>query len=246
MADCPHLPRLSNFISQRLGVDIVKGLYAPGEALPTEIALSQHWQISRTAVREGICVLVSTGLIERRTKTGTIVSDRSRWNLLDPLILSWMRLSDPDTAFVSALLELTYIIEPQAAALAARRADGDDIDDLRRLLDVMRSHNRTEEAARRADLQFRTAIVKAARNQTFLPLIDSIEAAISWSHTYRAALNIDVRSTANTYVPMVEAIARRDDAEARWQMEMLIRTTMTVVKAQQRSALPDAPLARTA
>ncbi len=247
MTDCPHLPRISDLISQQLGVDIVKGLYAAGEVLPSEITLAQHWRISRSAVREGICVLASTGLVERRPKAGTIVSERTRWNLLDPLILSWMRLSDPDASFVRALLELTYIIEPQAAALAAKRGSARDIDDLRRLVGIMRSQNRTEEAARRADLQFRTAIVRAAGNQTFIPLLDSIEAAIAWSHTYRAALNIDVRGTASShYLPIVEAIANHDDAEAKWQMEMLIRTTMTIVSAQQRQTFPDTPLVRTA
>lgn len=236
MTDYPPLPRLSNLISQQLGVDIVRGLYAPGEALPTEMTLAKHWNISRSAVREGMCVLSSKGLVETRTKAGTIVTDRARWNLLDPLILSWMRLSDPDEPFMRALLELRYIIEPQAAALAAKRRSDEDVDALQRFLEIIQSQGRTEEAARRADLQFHTTILKAAKNQTFVPLIDPIEASIGWSQTYRAALNVDVRSSASSYVRIVESIARQDDAEARWQMEMLIRSLMTIVGTQRQAA----------
>lgn len=246
LTDYPPLPRLSNLISQQLGVDIVRGLYAAGEALPTEVTLAKHWNISRSAVREGICVLASKGLVETRTKAGTIVTERARWNLLDPLILSWMRLSDPNASFINALLELRYIIEPQAAALAAKRRSDEDVDDLRRLLDIIRAPGRTEEAARRADLQFHTTILKAAKNQTFIPLIDPIEASVAWSQTYRATLNIDVRSSASSYLRIIEAIASHDDAGARWEMEMLIRSTMTIVTAQQRQPVADAPLVLTA
>ena len=246
MADYPPLPRLSNLISQQLGVDIVRGLYAPGEALPTEMTLAKHWNISRSAVREGICVLSSKGLVETRTKAGTIVTERARWNLLDPLILSWMRLSDPDEPFMRALFELRYIIEPQAAALAAKRRSDEDIEALRRLVEIIQSPGRTEEAARRADIQFHTTILKAAKNQTFVPLIDPIEASIGWSQTYRAALNLDVRSSADSYHRIVAAIAIQDDAEARWHMEMLIRSMMMIVGAQQRQAPAGAPQVLTA
>ena len=51
-----------------------------------------------------------------------------------------------------ALLELRYIIEPQAAALAAKRRSDDDIEALRRLVEIIWSPGRNEEAARRADL----------------------------------------------------------------------------------------------
>ena len=246
LTDYPPLPRLSNLISQQLGVNIVRGLYAAGETLPTEITLAKHWNISRSAVREGICVLTSKGLVETRTKAGTIVTERSRWSLLDPLILSWMRLSDPDQSFIRALLELRYTIEPHAAALAAKRRSAEDVDDLRRCLDIIRSHGRTEEAARRADLQFHTTILKAAKNETFIPLIDAIETSIAWSQTYRAARNIVMQSSADSYHQIIEAIADQDDAVARWQVEMLIRSTTTIATAPQRPALSNAPLARTA
>lgn len=245
-ADYPPLPRLSNLVSQQLGVDIVRGLYAAGQTLPTEVTLAKHWNISRSAVREGICILASKGLVETRTKAGTIVTERVRWNLLDPLILSWMRMSDPDESFIRALLELRYIIEPQAASLAAKRRTEEDVDDLRRFLEIIHSQGRTEEAARRADLQFHTTIFKAAKNQTFIPLIDPVEASIAWSQTYRARHNIDVRSSADSYHRIVEAIASQDDSEARWQMEMLIRSTMNIVTTQQRQPVAGESLVLTA
>ena len=79
-----------------------------------------------------------------------------------------------------------------------------------------------------------------------MPLIDPIEASIGWSQTYRAALSVDVRNSADSYHRIIAAIAIQDDAEARWQMEMLIRSTMTIVGAQQRQASAGPPQVLTA
>jgi DNA-binding FadR family transcriptional regulator len=220
--------RLSDIISERLGVDIVCGLYAVGEALPTEVTLSKHWNVSRTAVREGLCALASKGLVETRTKAGTLVTERSRWRLLDPQLLSWMRLAEPNEAFVRSLLELRLIIEPQAAALAAKRRTSEDLAELSKALEIISDTGRTEESARRAEIQFHGVIINAARNQTLLPLMASIEAAVSWSNTYKARRGISVRDSLIDHQRIFEAVLRKDDAEARWSTEMFIRSAMDI------------------
>jgi DNA-binding FadR family transcriptional regulator len=228
MPELAPLARLSDLISQQLGVDIVRGLYAADDALPTEVTLSQQWNVSRTAVREGIRVVASKGMIETRTKAGTIVTERSRWHLLDPAVLSWMRLAEPDEAFIRSLLELRLIIEPQAAALAAKRRTAEDLSRLRKVLDIMASADRTEEAARQADIQFHRAILNAARNPALMPLADSIEAAITWSNTYKIRCGISIRESVADHERILDAIERQEDAEARWLTETLARSAINL------------------
>ncbi len=228
------LARLSDAISQQLGIDIVRGLYAIGEAIPTETTLARQWNVSRTAVREGIRILASKGLIETRTRAGTTVRPRSQWHLLDPTVLTWMRQAEPDGTFMHALIELRLIIEPPAAALAAKRRTTEDLAQLGSFLDIMRDPNRTEEAARRADIQFHRVIMSAAGNHALIPLAASIEAAVTASNTCRGGRNM-VRHFVPEHQCILDALKRQDDAEARWRMEALIRSHL---KPRQTQLMP--------
>ena len=219
------LTRLSDAISRQLGVDIVRGLYAPGEKIPGEIALASQWNVSRTAVREGLRVLDSKGFLETRTKTGTTVRPRAHWHLLDSEVLAWLRHAEPDHKFIAALIEFRLIVEPQATALAAKRRSNEDLSRLSNCLDIMRDVARTKEAVKRAELQFHKAIIDAAGNHTLIPLAASIEAAIAWSSSYGHARNICRQDTISEYQRIFDAVQDQDDAGARWRMEVLIRTS---------------------
>ncbi len=220
------IARVSDTIAQQLGVDIVCGLYSVGETLPTEMTLTAQWNVSRTAVREGLAILIGKGLVETRTKAGTLVTPRSRWHLLDPLVLFWMHLADPDESFIRSLFELRLTIEPQAAGFAARRRTDKDLIRLQKAFDIMSDDRRTEETARRAEIQFHRAIFQAANNPILLPLAASIEAAVVWANSYKTKRNISVRASLNEHGMLLDAVNRQDDAQARWLMEALIRSAI--------------------
>lgn len=223
--------RLSDTIAQQLGMDIVCGLYAVGEALPTEMTLTAQWNVSRTAVREGLTILIDKGLVEPRRKAGTLVTPRSRWHLLDPLVLFWMRLAEPDESFIRSLFELRLTIEPQAAGFAARRRSDQDLIRLQKAFDIMSDDRRTEEAARRAEIQFHRTIMQAANNPLLLPLADSIEAAVVWTNSYKTKRNISIRASLNEHSMILDAVHHQDDARARWLMEALIRSAIEPTSA---------------
>ena len=107
----------------RLGHQIVSGRFSAIDGLPNEGVLSSELKISRTAVREAIKMLTAKGLVGSRPRRGTEVRPVSDWNLLDSDVLRWLRESPPDRRIVIELLELRLGFEPEAAALATRRAD---------------------------------------------------------------------------------------------------------------------------
>jgi DNA-binding FadR family transcriptional regulator len=224
------LARLSDAISYQLGIDIVRGLYPAGEPIPTEMALARFWNISRTAVREGIRILDSKGLVETRQKTGTTVRQRSQWHLLDPAVLSWMQQAEPDNNFITALFELRLIIEPQAVGLAAKRRSVEDLNRLQKLLEGMGENNRAEDSARRANILFHRTIMNAARNHALIPLAASIEAAVAWSDVYRIGRGLFVRDSLNEHERILDAMRREDSAEARLWMEVLIRSSLELLR----------------
>eukprot|EP01035_Chromulina_nebulosa_P037515 gene37515-50643_t len=120
-------PRIHGTIAHDIGVEIVSGVRKPGDVFGGEIEASEALGVSRTAYREAIRILAAKGLIESRPKAGTRVTQRSRWNLLDPDVLGWAFEGEPDTDFILDLFELRSVIEPAAAAFAARRRSDDDL-----------------------------------------------------------------------------------------------------------------------
>ena len=101
----------------------MSGEYAPGDKLSGEVAFAEELNVSPSAYREAVQVLTAKGLVESRTKAGTKVLPRHRWNLLDPEVLAWAFAGEPDRKFVGDLFELRAVVEPAAAA--AVQAPGD-------------------------------------------------------------------------------------------------------------------------
>jgi DNA-binding FadR family transcriptional regulator len=63
---------------------------------------------------------LAKAMIVARPKIGTRVRPESDWNMLDPEVLSWHMQSTPTESFVAELFVLRQMVEPEAAALAAR------------------------------------------------------------------------------------------------------------------------------
>src|SRR5919109_3136745 len=109
-------------VLDRLGQAIVGGRYAAGDKLPTEDELARKLGVSRPSLREGLKALARKGLIESRTRRGTIALGRSHWDVLDRDVLRWTAAAPPDGEFLIGLVEARSIFEPAAARLAAQRA----------------------------------------------------------------------------------------------------------------------------
>ncbi len=215
--------RLHGALAHRLGVDILNGVYPSGDILPNEIESSSTLAISRSAYREAIRILAAKGMVESRPKTGTRVTERARWNLLDPEVLGWMFETEPQPGFIKALFELRLITEPAAAELAAQRRSEADVERMREALVIMKRETLQTEAGRRADLDFHHTLIHATGNEALASLSSSIEAAVSWTTRYKARRNALARDPIPDHERVFEAIARQDAGAARWCMESLVR-----------------------
>src|SRR6266516_2660579 len=113
---------------------IASGEWGPGTRLPREADLAKQLGLSRNSLREAVRALSLARVLEVRQGDGTFVSSLEPSELLEPT-LSATRLLQGST--VLELFEVRRILEPEAAAMAARRADHDVLSDLRRELDRM-------------------------------------------------------------------------------------------------------------
>lgn len=208
--------RLRGAIANHLGRAIVSGQFAPGERLTGEIANAELLDVSRSAYREAVQVLAAKGLVESRTKAGTSVLPRSRWNLLDPDVLAWAFEGQPDRRFINDLFELRAIVEPAAARLAASRRSPSDVAALKAALSGMRRHTLATEQGRNADRDFHDAVLRATCNEAMITLSASIGAAVNWTTQFKQRAVSLPRDPVPDHQRVADAIAAGlpDQAEA--------------------------------
>lgn len=218
--------RLRGAVANRLGVAILSGEFAPGDTLSGEIAFSEALNISRSAYREAIQVLTAKGLVESRPKAGTRVLPRQRWNLLDPDVLAWAFMGEPDEQLIRSLFELRLIMEPAAAGLAATRRDRDDLKAMKDGLVGMRRHSLATEQGRLADRQFHDAILQATRNDALITLSASIGAAVSWTTQFKQRSRALPRNPIPDHAAVYDAIAAGDSEAASAAMRALVELAL--------------------
>jgi GntR family transcriptional repressor for pyruvate dehydrogenase complex len=99
---------LSDSTAARISEMIQSGELAPGARLPAERELAAMLSVSRTALREGLHVLETMGLLEARVGRGRFVaSEISEKN--PPRITSWMQLHHTQD-----VIDVRRVLEPEA------------------------------------------------------------------------------------------------------------------------------------
>nr|KIS30739.1 GntR family transcriptional regulator [Novosphingobium sp. P6W] len=209
-------------IAHDLAIAIVGGRYQPGEMLPGEERYSAEQGVSRTAYREAVRVLSAKGLVYSRTKSGTRINERLRWNILDLDVLAWMFEAGPTPEFLRDIFELRTVVEPAAAQFAALRRDGQDISRMGHALEEMRRFGLQTPEGRAADQNFHSLILTATRNEALITLATSVTAVVAWTTRFARDERKESRDPMPDHDAVFDAILRGDPEEARLKMLMLI------------------------
>ncbi|WP_152353794.1 FadR/GntR family transcriptional regulator [Brachybacterium subflavum] len=133
-----------------LGLAIVTGELPAGHADTIE-GLVERAGASRSVVREATRVLSALGMLSAGRRVGLRVLPFEQWDTMDPLVIRWRLRSPGRIAQVLELRDLRRAIEPEAAALAARRVAAGD------------APLAAQEALAHADRQLRAAAAGAGR-----------------------------------------------------------------------------------
>ena len=216
------LLRLHGTIARDLGILIVSGRYRPGEVLSNEVSASDRLHVSRSAYREALRILAAKGLVESRPRAGTRVSERAKWHLLDPDVLSWIFEFEPDDELLASLFELRKIFEPEAAALAAKRRTQEQLDRMAEALGGMDEHTLAVEEGRIADQNFHAALLDATANPFLTSLTTSVAAAVAWTTIYKQRNTPLRRAPVPDHRLVYDAIAAGDAEGAHRAMTELV------------------------
>lgn len=162
-----------------IGQDICSGHYPAGQTLPSELELCERFAFSRIVIREAIKSLAAKGMLEVRRKFGTLVLDRSHWNLFDPEIIAWRaQVTGIDQEMSRDLLELRRIVEPAAARLAAARASDKEREAIVAAFQGMKLAVSGNADYVAADLAFHAAILAACGNQFVRQMQNAVSAIL--------------------------------------------------------------------
>jgi DNA-binding FadR family transcriptional regulator len=214
-------------VLDRLGQAIVAGRYAAGAKLPTEDDLARKLGVSRPSLREGLKALARKGLIESRTRRGTIALGRERWDVLDSDVLRWTAASPPDHAFLLGLIELRAIMEPAAARLAASRATPEQILEIERAYQGMvDSLPQDIDGCHQHDLAFHRAIFAACGNAILQRIYDAISALLLTLFRASTQARESYENSLAEHGAVAIAIRRRQPAEAEKAMQKLLAGTV--------------------
>jgi DNA-binding FadR family transcriptional regulator len=167
-------------IVQELGMQIVSGVFAPGQRLPAEPALCESYGVSRPVLREATRVLVAKGLVVSKPRVGSVVRPRDEWHMLDPDVLVWTISRLPEGEFFRSLMTVRQVIEPAAAALAAISASDEDIARIGAAFERM-ERARTADELLVPDLEFHRAIMTATHNDMLAYIGNMLSLALSES-----------------------------------------------------------------
>lgn|ERR1700754_2477211 len=212
---------LHNQVIQELGQQIVSGNLKAGQSLPREELLAESMNVSRTALREAMKVLSAKGLIESRQKTGTRVREAVHWNQLDADVLAWRFASMPTDTFVEELVEMREIIEPAAAAAAARRHTPEQLAVIKDAYEAMAASEDLDAWAT-ADLAFHEALLRATNNGLLTSLFSVIETALGTYFVMSARNSANFKLALPQHFKVYDAVRRRQPEVARQGMLKLV------------------------
>ena len=217
------LRNLHSLVLWQLGVAIVRGDFAEGSILPSDMELLARFSVSRTVLREALKTLAAKGMIEARARIGTRVLPRSRWNLFDADVLAWHFEAGPDVDFLRSVAEVRIGIELESAALAAERRSDAQAEHLVALADVMGDATTAEEFAR-ADLAFHRAVAETSNNPFMASISTLVEVALTAVFTISSPVSNKAKlaETAAAHGAIAEAIRGRDPVAAREAMRAVI------------------------
>lgn len=219
------MTKTKHILRDKLARQIVEGTLKPNDILPNELTLVREYGLSRTTIRDVLRSLEEKGLLERKTYVGTRVRSIHSWNLLDDEVLNWSCGVMSQRRFFSSLMELRMIIEPQAAALAAIRANDADLQAIQEAFTWMNIDNQRIDPE--GDVAFHQGIIKASGNMFVAQFGGAIRAALYHTIYLSGKEAIDQAGSIESHRQVLNSIENRDALSAYSIMIRILKMTVS-------------------
>ncbi|MFH8838294.1 FadR/GntR family transcriptional regulator [Streptomyces sp. NPDC017868] len=212
---------------------IVSGELRPGSRLPREADLAERLGLSRNSLREAVKALSLMRVLDVRQGDGTYVTSLEPDLLLDALTFV-ADLQQDDT--VVQFLEVRRILEPAAAAMAARAMPDEEVAALGEVLDRL-DNAPSLEALIDNDLEFHRRLAAGSGNAVLCSLLEGMSGPTARARLWRGRMEEGaVERTRQQHRAIHEAVAARQPEVAQaWatvhvaEVEQWLRGTLGTV-----------------
>jgi GntR family transcriptional repressor for pyruvate dehydrogenase complex len=193
----------------------LRGELKPGDRLPTERQLARELCISRATLREGIVHLTTFGVLKSVHGVGTFVAVDLHYGPLEAI-------SEFYNFPVGQIFETRLAIEPEIAALAAKRATRRQIADLGEQVACLSGVEVTPGRLCVHDIRFHGLVALACGNPILCAMIDGVTAS-DHARDRSGEQFLNYAEEAEMHNRIYLAIRSRDPVRARMAMEQHLR-----------------------
>lgn len=198
-------------VVRRLGEAIGTGVLAPGERLPAEQQLAARLGVAPMTLRQALAILRDAGFVEtRRGRAGGSFVRRDA-----PAALPQPSATPPTAARLRELTDFRRAISGEASALAAARASGATVHDLRAADAAVAASAGDAAAFRLADARFHVAVAEASRSERLIAAETQVQAELGEILRFAPGPAAARRISQAGHAAIVAAIAAGDEQAAR-------------------------------
>lgn len=198
-----------------LGIEIVGSEPRAGVVMSIDEIAEAH-SVSRSVVREVLRVLASMGLVASKRGVGTVVLQARSWNVFDPQVVRWRLASENRLAQLRSLAELRAAFEPEAAALAAMRADDATVGSLVGLAARLWVAGHTDGSEFiELDVTFHTMVLEASGNEMFASLAPAVSEILRGRVRHHLTPSLPADAALERHMALARAIQKREPDAAR-------------------------------
>lgn len=195
---------------------ILSGSLRPGTLLPPERELAVQLEVSRATLRQGLSILSQMGLltIHRGRSGGAVVTVPPATTVSTSIALLFQ------TRVITAgqLCEFRRALEVEAAQLAAARNSAAELADISAALDAYLAEGHEAAQQNASGRAFHYAVARASGNPLLAETMTSINDAFAACLDLQHADPDPARLIYQLHWPIVDAIARGDEIDARRAM----------------------------
>lgn len=220
--------RLSDEVARQITQVIREGRYQPGQVLPAEREMAVQFNISRPVLREALRILEIQGLVEIRHGKGAYVKS-SATDILNIPIRDWLA---ENYSLLLQFYEARLSIEPTCAALAAERANDEDIAYLQQLMSKEAALTQENDVPTfvSLDIDLHTALTQMSGNTFLAQMMGSLINPETDMRKIVLRLPDHLSVAHGGHSAIVEAIARHDPEAARQAMINALEVPLKILR----------------
>lgn len=250
---------LADQVALSISEAILSGEWQPGEALPTEPALSEEFGVSRAVIRDATRMLAARGLVVSQHGRGVFITESQSEAFNDAWLLALRRTG----ATVWDVEQFEQMVFPEVCALAAVEASASDLAQIKQLAqEYIEAFSKTTErywydeesippgettANRQAFLSFIQAIFAATHNAVWQLLAGPVLQLRSnrfWEIEGMTAQTLIARE-AGFLDTLVDTISSRDPVLVRSTVQNLMQLPPEAIDSMRSTPIGETPRIQT-